>query len=349
MKQHKQEKILILTSRFGNGHYSVSEALMEDYSEQGHTVQILDIVEVIFPKLHKVIYKIFNNIICRNGRLYNFCNSFGLKERKTKSTKKLMQKITQLSPDRIVITWSGCSKMLGNTVIPVTVCITDMALHPGWIYPKAETYIVASDDVAKKLSEYGVSHSKIEANGIPVKKTFHFGLKFVTSKRKLLIMGGGLGIIPWLGAVLDRLAKQNSLEITVIAGRNEKLRRYLTNSYPTIRTIGFTNELHRYLSQADLVVSKPGGVSIFESIYVGTPFVAVYPEFAHEIDNANYLIKNKIGAVIWKHESIEARILSFINDTEYLQQCRYSMAKLRNGFYQGQRDEKLEIVYQNAV
>lgn len=187
----EQRKILILTSRFGNGHYSVAEAISEYCSEQGDDVRILDVVEVAYPNLSDTIYKAFNNIVCRNVSLYNFCNSLGRKESKKNVNHRLMKKIKEISPEQIVITWSGCCKMLGNVPIPVTVCITDMGLHSGWVYPAAEKYLVASQDVAQKLCEYGVDRSIIEASGIPVKKAFHHNLKFITSKKKILIMGGG--------------------------------------------------------------------------------------------------------------------------------------------------------------
>ena len=61
----------------------------------------------------------------------------------------------------------------------------------------------------------------------------------------------------------------DNTEITVIAGRNERLLRTLKKRYPTVKAIGLTDELQRYLSKADLVLSKPAELSIFESIYVG--------------------------------------------------------------------------------
>lgn len=349
MKQHKKQNILLLTSRFGNGHYSVAEALMEEYSDKGHTVQILDVVEIAFPKLYKTIYAAFNHIICRNGAIYNFFNSFGRKERKQTPNKRLIQAVMEFSPDQIVTTWSGCSGMLGDIFIPVTVYITDMGLHPGWVYSGAKKYLVASDDVAQKLSEYGICSTKIEVRGIPVRREFHYGMKFITPKRKLLIMGGGMGIIPWLNSVLDGLVILKEIEITVITGHNEKLYRRLVRKYPTIRVIGFTKELYRYLSEADMVLSKPGGVSIFESICVNTPFVAIYPEYKHEIENANYLLKNQIGFVIWKGEPANTRILSLMNDTEHLQICRRTMAKLQHNLYQANQNKGLEKGYKNVV
>lgn len=135
----------------------------------------------------------------------------------------------------------------------------------------------------------------------------------------------------------------------MIAGRNKKLQGYLIEKYPDIRTIGFTNELNKYLSWADLVLSKPGGVSVFESIYVGTPFIAVYPEYEQEIDNANYVLENKIGAVVWKGESVENRIISIINDNEYLHDCRVACGNLRNSFYQPEDNKDLLKAYGNVV
>ena len=185
----QSETVLILTGRFGNGHYSVAEALAEEYAAQGLHTQIVDVIQVVFPKLYKVIYGVFNRVICRFSGIYHFSNSFGRKERKAKTNAKLLQKINELKPDRIVITWSGCSKLLGELSITVQVCVTDLGVHRGWLFPGAQKYLAANKSVAEKLNGYGVPMSKIEIRGIPVKMAFHWDMKMASSKKQVLIMG----------------------------------------------------------------------------------------------------------------------------------------------------------------
>ncbi len=50
--------------------------------------------------------------------------------------------------------------------------------------------------------------------------------------RELLVMGGGLGLIPHADTLLSALVATPNLHVTVITGKNEALRRELQQAYP---------------------------------------------------------------------------------------------------------------------
>ena len=230
-------KILILTSCFGNGHLSVAQALEEEYASYGQSVIVRDVLNIVYPKFHNIIYLFFNRFICRKSYLYNFLNQFGRKNRKkSQSSKRLLKELDKIQPDMIVTTWSGCGNFIGRLNIPVCICITDVGFHPGWLYPYATQYLVATNDVSKRLEEYGISKDKILVRGIPVKKEFYDLVpqrKFM-NKKKILIMGGGLGIIPWLDDFLFEIKDVSNLEITIVTGRNQSLFKKIKNEYPSV-------------------------------------------------------------------------------------------------------------------
>ena len=74
-------KILILTSHFGMGHYCAAEAIKEELLESNtdDIIEIVDIVKVLFPIMHKLVYRFFTLFICRFSCVYNFINSFAMK------------------------------------------------------------------------------------------------------------------------------------------------------------------------------------------------------------------------------------------------------------------------------
>ena len=54
-------------------------------------------------------------------------------------------------------------------------------------------------------------------------------------------MGGGLGLIPSLDSFLGELNRAGNVNITIIAGSNEKLYNELKGKYSGVNVVGFTN------------------------------------------------------------------------------------------------------------
>ncbi len=312
-------KIWILTSNFGSGHFSVARALEEEYQQQGHTVVVSDMVRLLYPKKANWIYAAFSGCICKSSRLYTLVNHFG---RNTYSSSEmhpaLAREMARICPDLIVTTWSGCGRKLGKPDVPVYVCITDVGVHPGWLYPEAAGYFAATSDVAEQLIKAGVPSNKIHVRGIPVKSAFR-QLPDKTAgeerpEKHLLIMGGGLGVIPWLDGLLKDMEKAPHVKLTVITGKNHKLYQKLQREYPFVQAVGFVDDVARYLAKADFLVSKPGGVSLFESIYATTPCIAMYPAYQHELENAAFIEKYELGMVVHQKESAYEKILELLED-----------------------------------
>lgn len=346
-------KVWILTSCFGNGHFSAAKALEEEYRQKGHTVVVSDIVQILHPKAVTAIYTVFSRCICRSSAIYNMANHFGRNTYHNPETHPALQKeLDRIRPDLIVTTWSGCGRKLGKQDVPVYVCITDVGVHAGWIYPYATAYFAATPDVAEKLTGLGVSAEKIHVRGIPVKSEFRcLPDKTVAENRtekSLLIMGGGLGIIPWLDDLLREMKRAPNVKITVITGKNRSLYQKLKREYPFVQAVGFVSNVSDYLMQADFLVSKPGGVSLFESIYAATPCIAMCPKYQHELENAAFIEKYEIGMVVWRQESAYQQIMKLLADE---QMCRRYQMNVERKKYEIElaRMKNEGVEYQNAV
>ncbi len=331
-------KIWILTASFGQGHMSAAKALQEKYEENGHTAIIGDVISLRYGVLSKLIYAIFNNIICRNASVYNFLNEFGRNPKKKPSGSRRLQNIfRKIKPDVVVSTWSACARMLGPVSVHTLVHITDLGVHSGWIAPHVSCYFVATERVAKKLTEMKVPEEKIQISGIPVKKEFENLSPYPEKNREVLVIGGGLGIFPWVNTLLKDLIKYPDIHISVIAGNNPRLFRLLSRRYPTATIFGYTKKVPDLLVKTDLLITKPGGITLFESIYAQTPCLAAYPSYKHEIENAKFIAEQKIGIVAWKGEPLTERVLQCLNDTEARKVFRENMGKLKEQFLKAQQ------------
>ena len=49
-----------------------------------------------------------------------------------------------------------------------------------------------------------------------------------------------------------------------------------------MRIIGYTNEVDKYMKEADLILTKSGGITTFEAIYSETPMYIVTPFLSQE-------------------------------------------------------------------
>src|SRR5262249_56289378 len=85
-----------------------------------------------------------------------------------------------------------------------------------------------------------------------------------------------------------------------VTGRNEKLKDRLA-ALPCpdrhrAQVIGFTKEIDELMAAADLVVSKPGGLTTSETLARGAAMVIVNPIPGQESRNSDFLLEN--GAAI---------------------------------------------------
>ena len=112
-------KILILTGRFGMGHYSVAEALYEEIEKkhQGIEVEIIDIVDYMFSKWSKGIYKSFNFMASKCSFIYNLYCGTGDKKidipLKTYISDKMSKIIDEKGVDLIISTLPLSSQFVG--------------------------------------------------------------------------------------------------------------------------------------------------------------------------------------------------------------------------------------------
>ena len=96
------------------------------------------------------------------------------------------------------------------------------------------------------------------------------------------------------------------------------------------------------MKKADLIISKSGGITLFEAIYSETPIYVVNPFLLQEVKNAKFIEKRKIGQVVWDKESdIVNDILSLINDDKTISKMKSNMKKIKENINQ---EEILSVI-----
>jgi len=191
--------------------------------------------------------------------------------------------------------------------LPVVGIVTDFVVHPFWIYRNVDAYAVATPEMRSTLIARGVKPERVIVSGIPVDQRFaaprlpkdelRRALDLPIDRKIVLMMGGGLGIGPLdlmmraLGNVDARVAG------AIIVGRNAALERRVIaaaehTDYP-VRALGFVDNVYDYMHAADVLVTKPGGLTSSEALAAEVPMILVKPLPGQEERNTRYLVSRR--------------------------------------------------------
>jgi processive 1,2-diacylglycerol beta-glucosyltransferase len=197
--------------------------------------------------------------------------------------------------------------------------VTDFEAHALWMEPCVDLYCVATEATKARLVARGAQAENVVATGIPISAKFAVRPD-VKAVRKalglrddlpvLLALSGGFGMGP-LGRILCELDKvQRSFQTVVVTGRNEDLRRDLAaqdRGHPT-HVLGYASNMHELMAVADLIISKPGGLTTSEVLAMGKPLFIVSPIPGQEAANSDFLLEHGAAAKANRVEDLPYRI-----------------------------------------
>lgn len=361
--------VLILTSKFGMGHYYAAEAIAEQLMAERpeDKIYVEDFMNVIAGKSSKQLYAAYSNFVAKGGNVYNLIYRHYTEKATEMVTeweqyssyaaileainpmnsviyKALKKTIEKRRPDLIISTYSGCNRYIGdylrktNSDIGFITCITDIGIHGKWVDSNVDMYMTASEETKQSLIEIGVPAQNIAVTGIPVRYGFKEAQPEraqckIAGEKNLLIMGGGLGLLPEEAGFYERLDRVSGLKTTVITGKNKNVLKRFAGKYENVEFLSYTMDIDRYIKNADWLLTKPGGITTFEAINAATPLILIKPFLQQETLNGEFVKKHKMGILLEKGtmESID-EIIFAVNDEVLRKRCSYNMRELCEGF-----------------
>ena len=354
MKWGMNMKILIMTGKFGMGHFSAAHSLKKQVQKANPQAEvvILDLFEYVFPTCSDGVYQAFGLMVTHCSGAYN--SYYNRMEKKGPDLrpaflpyflKKMKQLLGEEKPDAVLSTLPLCSQIMSwyksrtGSRIPLITSITDISSHSEWINANTDCYLVPSRTVKSGLVKKGVDGRRICVYGIPVRPEFDEGEKSTAKNsgaKQILIMGGGLGILPENPGFYEELNACGHMKVTVITGKNKEIYNKLHGRYENIQVIGYTDEVYRYMQEADVVISKPGGITLFETIHSGTPILVFEPFLQQEINNTGFIIRNGIGIILKKNPEVCVReIDQIMKDDNLLNSMKRNVKQLKQQYDQG--------------
>ncbi len=347
-------KILILSAATGGGHLRASHAIEKYIAENstGNEVVVIDALKSINLVLDKTVCEGYHFLATKTpkvfGQLYRKTNEESiLSNLVSRFTSVFSQKLIPLmeeqNPDVIISTHPFVTEMIshlkskGIVTAPLICLMTDYGPHRAWIADRVDAYVVSTPDMIPEMQEMGVKKEKIYPFGIPVGDVFFSKKEKPELLKKfemdpdlptILIMAGSFGVTNIMNIYKELIRLPAEFQIIIITGRNQKLFEAFTpvieKSPKKTKLVYFTDEVENYMQASDLLITKPGGLTVSEALACNIPLAVFDAIPGQEEDNANFLLTHNMAVKLEKGVDPGETIHSLLEDSRRLEEMRSS-------------------------
>ena len=225
--------------------------------------------------------------------------------------------------------------------LPQITVTTDFETHRLWVNEPCDAYTTATEEGKLYLGHWGADASKVRVTGIPIhpvfakQKTRADCLKRQSlrgDRPVVLQLSGGFGVGPVEELFKAILAVDVPLELVVVAGKNAKvkakLERVKAPARHRVTVMGFTDQIDELMAAADLVVSKPGGLTTSETLARGAAMAIVNPIPGQESRNSDFLLENGAAVKINNVATMTHKLTKLLADTGEMNRLKTNAKRL---------------------
>lgn len=352
-------KVIVTYASAGTGHRRAAEALYDYFKEHcsAFDLGIIDALEKTNPLFKNIYGYGYPFLVNHAPWLWRF--SFwvtSLKPLRTVNkvlvsltnrlnTKSFADFLIKENADFIISThflpsevsiYLKKNKKIDSKLVTV---ITDFGVHPFWVSEGTDIYIVASDSTKEELARQGIEEDIIKDIGIPIdlrfsnqyeKEPLHkkFGLK--PNEFTILVSTGSFGI-GQIQRIIDLLYRE--VQILVVCANNEKLyTRLKKRSYPQVKVFGFVNNMQELMAVSDIIITKPGGLTISESLAMDLLPIFITAIPGQETENVKFLAENSVGIVLENIALIKDIVLDFKVHPDKIKGIKEKISRLKKPY-----------------
>jgi processive 1,2-diacylglycerol beta-glucosyltransferase len=319
------QKLLIVSVKAGAGHLKAAEAVEAASAKYQPNVEVKNVDLLDYSnELIKYLYgKMYLDVVRAFPELYAYSYKHYESSKKFIKPRFLIDKfnfsdffkmVESFGPDIVVATHFISEAVLENyrrkreKHFKIAVTLTDYEFHPVWLVSNVDLYFTATEEVRSSLLFHGVPPEKIVISGIPIHPKFSekkdkndLLAKYELNNQSpvILISAGSFGVTPLSEVIEDFGSIREEFQIMVVCGNNAELRKDLETRKKSERRLkrvfGFVDFMDELMAFSDLLITKPGGITVSESIAMGLPMIFIEPIPGQEEANADYLIEQGAG------------------------------------------------------
>lgn len=316
------KKLLIISLSVGHGHTRAASAIKKTANLLFPNIEVkhIDFLDFVGLASRNIFFKSYNLLIKNLPNLYKIIYDLSDNKTATKilnktttlnrwlNTKRIKDFIEQFQPDYILFTHFTPAEVY-NTLdlkIPSGTIITDYKPHQLWFNGNQQNYFVPTVEAGKAMENMGVNSANIQVTGIPIDSKF-YKLHDKEKLRKKLNLDLGKKIFALLPSsngnidpidLINHILLDKKSFVLIFTEKNIKLRNAYQKSFKNnqrVRIIGWTERLDEYLTLADVIITKPGGLTISEGLIIKKPIILINPIPGQEVENAKYFIQNNLA------------------------------------------------------
>lgn len=328
-------KVLVLSCSTGEGHNSAAHAIAEALERRNIEYTLTDPLKFRSEKTARFVASAYNGIIRKTPKVFGAIYRAGVVYSASKLPSPIYQAnalyaerlctyLTDNKFDAVITTHLFAMEALTairkkhGSCIPCFGVMTDYTCIPFVHETLLDGYSIPHEDLRNSIERLGMSPEKLYSMGIPVSHRFSNRLTKDEARSKLclpktipmtLIMTGGVGcgkISELCSKFLERT--NDDLLICVLTGRNTELKLKLDEEFGgtgKVLTVPFTQDVNLYMNAADVMVSKPGGLSSTEAAVANVPLVHLLAFSGCETKNAEFFAAHNMS---YHAESIDSAV-----------------------------------------
>lgn len=350
----QNKKILILTGSFGNGHLQVTQSVVNQFNEMN--LDNLTVIEHdLFLEAHPILtsickkwyinsFKYFRNMYkafyySRPDQLDKcFYKYYGLN--------KLINLLLKEKPDLILLTFpTPVMSVLTEQFdmnIPIATVMTDYRMQKNWITPHSQRYYLATEDLKDEFASIGIPKSQIKVTGIPIADKFEEEIdktswlrqnNLAPDKPTILMSAGAFGVSKGFDQMIQEILNRSPhSQVVMICGKNKELKRTLSaqfKNYDNVLIVGYTKHMNEWMASSQLMITKPGGITISEALTRQTPMIFLNPAPGQELENANYFEEKGFGLIADTPEEAIQQVATLTNTPSKIAEMTQSMNESR--------------------
>lgn len=326
-------RIVMLSCNTGEGHNSTAKAVRDVLERRGVECDTVDVLACLSPSFSKFVCSWHERLYKYAPKLWDVSYRAFEKKHMRSDERDMLYELLRLGCNELqVILENGkydavfCphafSAMMMTELrrsrhvdIPCYFISTDYTCPPYVDQCDMDGCFLPASDLAEEFLSAGIPEEKMIATGIPVRQEFYrqgdkqearetLGLSQYDFVAILMCGSMGCGPMKKLAQQLPGELPENSL-VVVICGKNEKL--YQTMSQigdRRLRVLGYCNQVPEYMDAADMIITKPGGLSSTEAANKGLPMVFINAVGGCESRNFDFFLKNGYAVGDEKPENV---------------------------------------------
>ncbi|OGE82419.1 MAG: hypothetical protein A3B10_03005 [Candidatus Doudnabacteria bacterium RIFCSPLOWO2_01_FULL_44_21] len=318
-------KVLIFYTAVGQGHKSIAENIGFYFAQLGFEVKLENILEVEAGWFVKFNERLYTFVIDKLPWVWNFLyqtpllhvlRGLRLPLAALKHPARALNLIQSFNPDIIITTQTVASaaaalikkrkqyqKLFG-------IAFSDFHMHKFWLYDQADFYLVNIAEQKTQMMALGIDGSKIFICGMTLKPKppadqfeIKDRLRIDRGVKVILMASGSMGtginansLVFLAKGVLNELTqKQAKGQIIIVCGKNKQLYEELKSfRLPNVIIFPFYQTMPELYAIADIFITKPGGLSVAESLSYELPILITHWLPGQEDLNIEYLTKRNL-------------------------------------------------------